>query len=72
MGRLLASDGSTLEWEIVGTAKSAFTVSLKVIPPAGTAVEAEAHKALFASRDDAADWLRANARARGFDARGIK
>ena len=72
MGRSLALDGSALEWEIVETARSGFHGFLKVIPPTGTAAEAEAHKALFASRDDAAAWLRANARARGFDARGIK
>jgi len=72
MARLLASDGSALEWEIAGSGRSGYSGFLKVIPPAGAAAEAEAYKSLFASRDDAIDWLRANARARGFDARGIK
>jgi len=72
MGRLLAADGSALEWDIAGTEKSGFNGFLKVLPPAGTVSEAEAHKGSFASRADAVAWLQVCARARGFDGRGIK
>jgi hypothetical protein len=72
MGRLLSSDGSSLEWEIAKAAKTGFSAHLKVTPPGRTSAEAESYKGDFASRDDAIAWLRSQARARGFDARGIK
>jgi hypothetical protein len=68
MGRIFASDGSALEWEIARTPKSGFSAILRIVPPGANSVEAEAYKSLFASREDAVAWLSANARARGFDA----
>jgi hypothetical protein len=72
MGRFHALDGRALEWEIMGNAKTGFSSQLKVIPSGEASAEAEACKSFFASRDDAIAWLRAEARARGFDGRAIR
>jgi hypothetical protein len=72
MGRFHASDGRAVEWEIMGNAKTGFSSQLKVIISGEASAESETCKNYFASRDDAITWLRAEARARGFDGRAIR
>jgi hypothetical protein len=72
MGQFQASDGRSLEWAIMGNAKTGFSSQLKVIQSGKILVEADACKSFFASRHEAIAWLRAEARARGFDASGIR
>ena len=69
-GLLLNDQGDRLEW-LVTTHDGRFIGYYRVLR-AGKTNEAEAFSRKKDSRDEALDWLRRQARARGFDARGIK
>jgi hypothetical protein len=69
---LIADDGSEFDWSVTGSATTGFRGHYLVRRPTSRSVEAEADSQPRTSRDGAIDWLRFEARARGFDARGIK
>lgn len=69
---LIGDDGTEFDWSITGSKTSGFRGHYLVRRPASRSVEAEADSQPRKSRDEAIAWLRLEARARGFDARGIK
>jgi hypothetical protein len=69
---LIADDGSEFDWSVTGSASAGFRGHYLVRRPSSRSVEAEADSQPCASHDQAVAWLRLEARARGFDARGIK
>jgi hypothetical protein len=69
-GLLISNDGTRLEW-LITTHDGQFTAHYRVLRT-DKSVEAESYSRKRSSRDGAIDWLRRCARARGFDARGIK
>jgi len=69
-GLLINDQADRLEWLILRLdGKSA---GYYRVLPAGKTNEAEAFSPKMDSAEQALDWLRREARARGFDARGIK
>lgn len=69
-GLLISNDGSRFEWTL-GALAGGLSAYYRVLRP-DRSVEAEEHIRPVASREEALSWLRRAARARGFDARGIK
>ncbi len=69
-GQLISDDGSGFEW-MVAAIVGGLTAYYRVLRP-DRSIEAEEHSHPVLSRDEALAWLRRAARARGFDARGIK
>jgi hypothetical protein len=69
---LIGDDGSEFDWSVTGSATTGYRGHYLVRRPSSRSVEAEADSQPRKSRDEAIDWLRLEARARGFDARGIK
>jgi hypothetical protein len=69
---LMGDDGSEFDWSVTGSATTGFRGHYLVRRPSSRSVEAEADSQPHASRDRAVAWLHLEARARGFDARGIK
>jgi hypothetical protein len=69
-GLLIGNKGSRFEWLVTGR-EGGFAAHYCVSRP-DKSIEAEAFSSTVASRDEAIAWLLRSARARGFDARGIK
>jgi len=69
-GLLLNDQGDRLEWLV--TAHDRHFVGYYRVLEAGKKIEVDAFSRKQDSRDQALDWLRREARARGFDASGIK
>lgn len=69
--RIVAGDGSEFGYEISAAGRRGYHAHYRIRAAGRSEPEAEAQSRAFASRDQALAWLRGEARARGFDVRGI-